>query len=344
MIESQDLLDAKRVLSTQLLSAGLRGGVVGRTGTLRASAAIAGAGQNVHAVGVGRKIVEGEVTETLCVRVYVVQKLAQSLLPPIFRIPEEVDGIPTDIIESPPAYAAGPASCSVNRRRRQRPVVGGISAGHIDITVGTLGCFCRSKSSDDDTDGVYALSNNHVFADVNQAHPGDPLLQPGVADGGTPADRFAKLSRFATIQLGGLVTNRVDAAIGRLDEKVSYNPEICRIGPLTGSGRGEEGDRVRKHGRTTGYTEGEIVDESYDALVGMNHADPSVVALFVDQMRIERVAPFASFGEGGDSGSLVVRHDAPVGVGLYFAGPPSGSYGVANHIDDVLQELEIELI
>jgi len=87
-----------------------------------------------------------------------------------------------------------------------------------------------------------------------------------------------------------------------------------------------------------------VTDVSYDALIGMDHLDASKVAFFEDQMRIEKVAPYSSFAEGGDSGSLVINPIAKRAVGLYFAGPPSGVYGVANHIEDVLKELEIKLL
>jgi hypothetical protein len=46
--------------------------------------------------------------------------------------------------------------------------------------------------------------------------------------------------------------------------------------------------RVRKHGWTSGLTDGVITDEPYDTLVGMDHSDSSVVAKFTGQMRIER--------------------------------------------------------
>ena len=78
----QDVLHAKQTLSARLLRAGLRGGVVGMAMALRVTDAIASAGHNVHAVGVGRKIVEGQPTTQRCVRVYVVQKIAETLLPP----------------------------------------------------------------------------------------------------------------------------------------------------------------------------------------------------------------------------------------------------------------------
>ena len=354
MPSPQDLLQAKQTLSASLLRAGLRGGVVGMAVAMTVERVIASAGRNVHAVGIGRKIADGKVTQEQCVRVYVIQKVAESLLPPIYRIPGSVDGIPTDVIESPPAFltakrkpkptAAAAPACSANRRQRQRPLVAGVSAGHFQITAGTLGYFCRSTKHGDTPDDVFVLSNNHVYANVNQGRPGDDLYQPGPADGGTPADTIAELTRFVPIQLGGTAPNRVDCAIGRLRPDVTRRVEVCSVGRITGVAVATEGMPVRKHGRTSGYTEGEVTDASYDALVGMDHNDPNIVALFQNQMRIERIAPFPAFGLGGDSGSLVVAKEELHAVGLYFAGPPAGDYGIANHIQDVLNELEIQLL
>jgi|GEM_PF-5809720 len=56
------------------------------------------------------------------------------------------------------------------------------------------------------------------------------------------------------------------------------------------------------------------------------------------------IAPFDNFAISGDSGSLVVGKDTAHAVGLYFAGPQSGVYGVANDIGSVLSELEIALV
>src|SRR5438105_4292021 len=97
-----DLLEAKKMLSTRLLGAAAERGIV-RFRTLSVITAALSAGQNVHSVGVGHKIVEGKLTEELCVRLYVVQKLAESLLSPNDVLPKEVDGIATDVIESAPA-------------------------------------------------------------------------------------------------------------------------------------------------------------------------------------------------------------------------------------------------
>ena len=89
----QDLLRAKQVLSGRFLRAGLRGRVVGRGPALSIHAAVANAGRNVHAVGIGKKIVDGQATDQPCVRLYVAQKLAPSLLPPLYMLPDKVDGI-----------------------------------------------------------------------------------------------------------------------------------------------------------------------------------------------------------------------------------------------------------
>src|SRR3954452_9878830 len=97
---NSDLLSAKQTLSSRYLRIGVRRGTVGLARTFRVEAAVAAAGQNVHAVGIGRKIVDGEPTGDMVVRLYVVQKLAPSLIPPRDRLPESIDGIATDVIES----------------------------------------------------------------------------------------------------------------------------------------------------------------------------------------------------------------------------------------------------
>ena len=343
MAVSNDLLEAKQALSTRLL--GARAAVLpsATVAEFRVSVATANPGANVHAVGVGRKIVDGQTLDTRAVRLYVVQKLPESMLTAADRLPSSINGIPTDVIEAPQAFLNAPA-CTLNRRRRQRPVVGGISAGHVDITAGTIACFCRSTAPNDNPNDIFVLSNNHVFANVDAASIGDALLQPGPVDGGVAADRFADLHRFASIKLGGVTANKVDAAIGRLRPGTTFRRSICRIGNLTGTTLAVEDMLVRKHGRTTGYTEGIVTDESIDALVGMDHSDPTVIALFENQMRIERTAPFSVIGLGGDSGSLVVTRTGRRAVGLYFAGPDSGVYGLASHIDEVLNLLQITLI
>jgi hypothetical protein len=179
---------------------------------------------------------------------------------------------------------------------------------------------------------------------VNLASIGDDLYQPGPMDGGVGNDTLAVLHRFVPIHLGGTEPNRVDAAIGELSEGADFDPQICSIGKINGITNADEDMEVCKHGRTTGYTEGVVFDPSIDSLVGMDHNDPSVVALFQNQMRINVKPPFSAIGLGGDSGSLVLRKSDHAAVGLYNAGPDGGEYGLANRIQDVIAELEIQLL
>jgi len=347
----RDFLEAKRLMSKRWLKRGLEGDVIGRVWTINLSVAVEGALTNVHAVGIGRKVVKGKLSKQLAIRFYVVHKMPKSLLLARTRIPEKVDGLPTDLIETPPAFITWlrrrtkliqttSAACSADRRKKQRPVIGGISTGHFAVTAGTIACFCLSARGSDDKSRVYALSNNHVFASVNQASKGDKVYQPGPSDGGKSTDQFATLERFVMIHLGGTKSNRVDAAIAALLPDVTYQPSICTVGRVTGTASATDGMNVSKHGRTTGYTEGKVTDISYDALVGIDNK----AVKFEDQIRIERNPSYVSFGEGGDSGSLVLQKGSGKAIGLYFAGPISGSYGVSNPIADVMNELEITLL
>lgn len=359
MSSSTDLLQAKQTLSARFLRAGLRGNAVRRRATRSVREAMAYAGQNVHAVGLGPKIVNGLPTEDMCVRLYVIQKIAPSLLPPRDRLPETIDGIPTDVIESPPAFisargrrraganergrAAEAASCTNSRKMKQRPLIGGISSAHFDVTAGTIGYFCRSVLHGDNPSKVYVLSNNHILADLNQAEEGDDLYQPGTADGGTFNERVARLHRFVPLILGGIIPNRVDAAIGELLSGIQHRPEVCGIGSITGTTRATLDMKVTKHGRTTGLTEGMVFDISYDSLIEMDR-NTGVAALFQDQIRVQRTPPFSEFALEGDSGSLVINKSTLEAVGLLFAYSDGGEYGVSNHIADVLTDLQVELL
>jgi hypothetical protein len=361
MAISNELMQAKQTLSARLLRAAARGSGRGLQPAMTMAAAASAAGRNVHAVGIGKKIVNGKETDTLGVRLFVTQKIATSAMAPRDLLPSNVDGIPTDIIEAPIAFmaarrravapkvmpaavAAGATACTDARQQNLRPVVAGISAGHHDVTAGTIGYFCRSTRQGDDPAAVQILSNNHIFANLNRAAEGDAIYQPGSIDGGTSADTIATLKRFVALELDGTTPNAIDGAIGEMSANVSYSVECCMIGVIGGTALATGGMAVRKHGRTTGYAEGVVTDESIDALIAMDQNDPSVVALFQNQMRLVPSGTYPAIGLGGDSGSLVVDAGSQNAVGLYFANPTSGAYGYACHIAEVLAKLEIELL
>jgi hypothetical protein len=344
MAVPSDIHEAKNTLSRQLLGKNIRSLTTLQTLSNTKSVTLLEhiETSTIHAVGVGRKIVEGKETNDFAIRLYVARKIPPSLLPKRALLPKSIDGIPTDVLESPPAFVS--PACTENRKKRQRPMVAGISVAHEDVTAGTIAYFCRSTKKGDNPDSVFILSNNHVLANVNVGKKGDALSQPGPVDGGTEQDDIATLHRFVRIKLGGKSENAVDCAIGELLPDAKYQAKLCKIGKLKGVMTGAEGLKVCKHGRTTGYTEGTVTDELYDALVGMSHEDPNVAALFTNQLRLEVTSPYQAIGLGGDSGSLVVSKKDKKAVGLYFAGPENGQYGIANPIGKVLELLDIELL
>jgi hypothetical protein len=247
---------------------------------------------------------------------------------------------------------------------RWRPAPGGVSLGHYKVTAGTLGVVVR----DEGTGARLILSNNHVLANSNDATPGDPILQPGTADGGTvEADLIARLERFCPIEFttapadcplatflmksgnafarivssqhrlqaykyDSRATNLVDAAVARPINDNVIMDEILGLGVVSGITEATLGMSVRKSGRTTGLTSGEV--NVLDATVNVRYGS-SRSARFEDQILT------GSMSQGGDSGSLLVAGDTLLAVGLLFAG--SNEVTIYSPIGTVLECLKVVL-
>jgi hypothetical protein len=309
--------------------------------------------RNAVACGVGYKEVGGVRTDELCVVVSVVKKMPEEELAPGDLVPQALEGIRTDVQET------GVIRALQDRTSKWRPAPGGVSCGHIDITAGTLGCLVSRGGQ------IYILSNNHVLANSNQGQPGDPILQPGRYDGGTIEDQIATLEEFVPINFGTDIptcptaigtasilnwvarllgshhrleafqenpaTNLVDAAIARPLSADLVEKRILEIGEPQGVGEGTLGLEIRKSGRTTGLTSGEITQVDVTAQVSYGL---SKTATFTDQLMA------GAMSGGGDSGSAVLDEGGRV-VGLLFAG--SDSTTVINRIQNVVQALGVSI-
>jgi hypothetical protein len=227
-------------------------------------------------------------------------------------------------------------------QRRVRPLRPGLSVSHPDVTAGTLGGFVRRPGSE----GLLVLSNNHVLAAGDAATEGDPVLQPGVADGGTAEDRIGVLSAF--VRLGAETGNLVDAAVAALDAGVGADPAAYPGGPLLGAVAAvdevDPDELVEKIGRTTGHTRGRITAVEVDG-VGVQYDDG--VHTFDDQIEIEGLT--GAFSDGGDSGSVIWRSRDRAPLGLLFAGSSEGGSaggGVtfANPLATVLRTLGVDWV
>jgi hypothetical protein len=310
----------------------------------RLSETIERAETQIHAIGIGRKLAGGKLTSTLCVRVYVTQKLPKRLVPRGARVPGRIGGVPTDVIESPPAFLAQPLQpCSIKKTRGQRPLCPGISAANESVNAGTIAALCTSTRPGEGG-RLYLLGNSHTFADLGAALPGSAILQPSPRDGGKSTDKVASLSRFAPIDERDTAGNRVDAAIAELTAAASVKPDICCVGTPQGAREPRIGMAVQKHGRTTGHSQGVVEDVSVDVVVPLSRSHPQRVARFVEQVRIRPAAGVSLFAQSGDSGALVTTRTGNHAVGLLFACPDDGSFAIANPIAAVLSELEIDFV
>ena len=241
-------------------------------------------------------------------------------------------GRPTDKPGKPPKPDPDPSLPPTARFPRPVPV--GISTGHPAITAGTIGCRVTDGTS------VFALSNNHVYADENQASLGDIVIQPGTYDGGAaPDDEIGTLYAFEPIDFAG-GDNTIDAAIAisSVDLLGNATPSDGYGTPKTTTTAATINLSVMKFGRTTGLTKGKIY--AINAAVDIIYSTGT--AHFVGQIIITPGA----FSAGGDSGSLIVvegkgRNKAENGkpVGLLFAG--SDLVTIANPIGAVLERFGV---
>jgi hypothetical protein len=233
-----------------------------------------------------------------------------------------------------------PCPAPVGLQQRVRPLRPGLSLAHPSVTAGTLGGFVRLGGR------PAVLSNSHVLAAGGAAAAGDPVLQPGPYDGGTPADRMGALAAFAPF-VGGR-SNLVDAAVAVLDAGVDVTPWDLPGGPLTAAvvaaADVDLDDPVEKIGRTTGHTRGRITAVEVDG-VAVQYDDG--VHTFDDQIEVEGLT--GAFSAGGDSGSVIWRSADRAPLGLLFAGSERGGSaggGVtfANPLATVLSVLDAEWV
>ena len=303
---------------------------------------------NVVGLGIGVKWRNNQPTGTPALMVLVTQKIAKYKLSRANLLPSTLRGMDIDVLSVGKLTAETGSSLlrdkSSNLTQRIRPVQGGYSIGHIDITAGTIATcvYDLLPQGIGIPKNYYVLSNNHVLADENKAHYGDPIVQPGPIDGGCcPFDTIATLRRFIPIDFEPFLpryqhNNVVDAAIAQgqlhhLDRVINW---MGYIGGWLPKKEVKVGMIVQKTGRTTGFTRGRIL--ATNTTVDVSYSEGKT-ARFKDQ--IINTTMTAS----GDSGSLLVTiiDNIPFAVGLHFSSSPSMS--IANQIENVRSLLRIEI-
>jgi len=306
--------------------------------------------KNVVLVYTGKKVVSGVETERVSIRVGVTQKLPLAQLAKNDIIPKTIKGMETDVFQTEEIKAL-----AVDRKSKIRPAPGGVSIGHPLVTAGTLGMIVKKNGV------LHILSNNHVLANSNDANLHDQSWQPSKYDGGTEAETIGHLAAFfpikfideSTCPIANAIVklfnslaeifkrntrlpnaisspvNNVDCAISRPVIEGDISEEILEIGKTAGFAEVQVGDKVKKSGRTSGLTEGNVI--ATECLVNVSYGEK--VAIFEDQIIT------SAKSEGGDSGSAVLNEQNEA-VGLLFAG--NSSLTIVNKIANVIDALGLD--
>ena len=204
-----------------------------------------------------------------------------------------------------------------------RPLSIGYSIGHLDGGPGTIGLFASA------TNGVAAVSCNHVLALVNEANAGQWIYQPGPPD--LAADTQNRIGRLANFRaLTRIGSNYIDAAYCILEDEVDINENV--ISPESGApdaGQAFESivdpfdlkldQRIAKIGRTTGYTS----EPAENVSVGINDVTIEIPGAgnhrFDNMIEIEWSDGRRPFAKPGDSGSAIYQEGDRTVFGLHVA-------------------------
>ena len=221
---------------------------------------------------------------------------------------------------------------SSTRTRRVRPLVGGLSVSAYvagERWSGTLGMVTYDNM---------ILSNAHVIAmdlSYNFLPEGTPIIQPGGADARLWFDEVGGLEAYIPIDFTEGAVNYADAAVGSIYSGVGVSPgeQFDEGGNYWVEGWTEVsvGDTVRKSGRTTGVTTGEVVEVNASFAVSYG----GQIAYFEDQILVS-----GSLSKQGDSGSVVDKDGAF--VGLVFAG--SSEYTIVCKAEHIIDGLDIVVV
>jgi hypothetical protein len=288
----------------------------------------------VTAVGLGSKEVGDEPTGELAIKIFVKVKRPPSEVPSEELIPPEIEGIPTDVIESgeihdvadPPGVFDIPADTDSTR---MRPLEGGRRiAREGDEGGGTMGFFVWDPA---DHTKAYGITNFHVVV-IGASLPVAGTSKIGQPTGkGSVTDCCSDL--FGIFAGGGRTEDR-DEALIKLDAGMQWKAEIAEIGVVSGKDTVTQTQaqaqayKVRKRGARTGLTGGVI-----RALSATTHESDNTIVIKPNPNPAAGTRT-VFFVYEGDSGSGVVN-DANKIVALIRSRDDSGN-GYAFPIQHVI--------
>lgn len=290
--------------------------------------------EGVTAVDIDYKITHGKATHEMAIIVFVEKKRD---VPKGQQIPKTIKGIKTDVWEgSFSPFQLAPEREISNRTVSVQdeiadPIIGGVSVGPFDREIsGTLGIVLTTEYG-----ANVMISSTHVLASSPHTTQGDPIIQPALPYGGHWPESYA--GPFFMGFLGQ--PYNVDAALATIPIRNVVPKNIRTIGNTAGHDVTFPGDDVAKFGRTTQFTTGKVVSDTFTFTLDYPYFGRHT---YYNQLRIQQINPMDAFAEPGDSGAIVVNEDREV-VGMVMGGGRTDSgnhYTVANPIDDIIRAFE----
>lgn len=283
----------------------------------------------VDHVGVGVKETGGRLTDTLCYRVYVKEKLPKDRLRPGALLPRKLMGVPLDVLEKGAVLlTANPDTQKYVSLRGGVQIRNEFFEEDNTVGAGTIGCLARRVSDNK----LVGLSAKHVLLD---GLTGNPLPSGVGTEVGHP--RWIKCSCCCSYNEIGevlLTDGALDCGIVALDNdaiaQVAINGQenkIEDIGTIAGVAQAVCYEVVRKRGAATRLTSGVIVDVLFDG----------------SKILVNPCIGYDNFNEPGDSGAVIVNSANKVVGLLVGASRTEANKGVGLHIKPVLAALGIKI-
>ncbi|MCA9304912.1 MAG: hypothetical protein R3B46_02075 [Phycisphaerales bacterium] len=275
--------------------------------------------KGVVGVDIGIKRSEGQLIDGPSIRVHVAKKIDEADLHPNQRLPESIEGVPVDVIESPLIASACPRG-SFQHRNTAEPLVAGVSIGRFgERTFGTLGATAL------DADGVPGgLTCAHV------ARTADEIRQ---------RHQIGRVIGDVTIEQDD---DTVDAAFIMYRDDCDWRAEVLNYGPTEPTPIDIAPEdlpfAVELVGACSGKTTGLVTSLSFTG----NVETPSGPKTVTEQLYIEAHNCLV-FARTGDSGGGVLAGGHYAGLLIAAGSPQSGGSGLATPMRRVLSRLGVTL-
>lgn len=208
----------------------------------------------------------------------------------------------------------GAGALGQNRKGRFESIPPGVSCGHPLVTAGTTSFYFK--------DNIVG-SNAHVFTNPGWKK-GDPITQPGRVDGGkAPGDTYATVEAAELPEDWEVEEIEWDFAYGKQTAGRTYLSNILDLKTPAGVRKAVVGETVKKSGRTSEITSGEVIDVDVDV---------NVIYLGSKRILVKNCNLYqpAEFVRGGDSGSPVLADSDDYAVDIVFAGSVSHAVGIGD--------------